>query len=78
METDVDHVHILVECPKRFSVSYVVQKLKQETTYYIRKEFKALSGVYYSRNILWSNGYFANSVDNVSVETAKEYIENQG
>ena len=55
-----------------------VIKLKQEATYYIRKEFKSLNSVYYNKNILWSNGYFANSIGNVSIETAKHYIDNQG
>lgn len=36
MECDVDHIHILIEYPENLSISYIVQKLKQETTYYIR------------------------------------------
>ena len=78
MEFDIDHIHILLEYPKNLSISYIVQKLKQETTYYIRKEFKCLNSFYYNKNILWNDGYFANSIGNVSVETAKNYIDNQG
>lgn len=78
MECDIDHIHILLEYPKNISISYIVQKLKQETTYHMRKEFKYLNSVYYNKNILWNDGYFANSIGNVSVETAKHYIDNQG
>lgn len=74
MECDIDHIHILLEYLKGLSISYIAQKLKQETTYYIRKEFKCLNSVYYNKNILWSDGYFANSIGNVSIETAKHYI----
>lgn len=77
MECDIDHIHILLEYLKHLTISYIVQKLKQETTYYIRREFLYLKDVYYN-NILWSDGYFANSIGDVSVKTAKNYIDNQG
>ena len=48
MECDIDYIHILLEYPKHLSISYIVQKLKQETTYYIRKKFKCLNSVYYN------------------------------
>lgn len=78
IECDKDHIHILLEYPKHKSISYIVQKIKQETTYYTRKEFIGLSKIYYKKSVLWSDGYFANSVGDVSIEKAKYYIERQG
>ena len=71
-------IQMLLEYFKHLTISYIVQKLKQETTYYIGKEFECLNSFYYNNNILWSDGYFANSIGNVSVKTAKNYIDNQG
>ena len=59
IECDINHIHILLEYPKNIRMSYIVQKLEQETTCYIRKEYKYLNILYYNRNILWSNSYFA-------------------
>jgi putative transposase len=33
---------------------------------------------YWNEHILWSDGYFASSIGNVSKEAAEEYIRNQG
>jgi len=35
METDLDHIHLLVDYSPTISVSSIVRKLKQMTSYYI-------------------------------------------
>ena len=35
METDLDHVHLLISYDTTVTVSDIVKRLKQETTYYI-------------------------------------------
>jgi len=37
METDLDHIHLLVDYSHTISVSSIVRKLKQMTSYYIWK-----------------------------------------
>jgi len=40
---------------------------------------KGISGKYYwSENTLWSDGYYASTIGNVSKEAAEYYIRNQG
>ena len=79
METDKDHVHILLEYSPKLSVSDIVKQLKQYSTYKMwsfHKEF--LSKQYWQRRILWSDGYFACSIGQVSQKIIEKYIQNQG
>ena len=79
METNKDHVHILLEYSSRVSVSDIVRQLKQYSTYQMWKHHEAyLSKQYWKRQILWSDGYFACSIGQVSQEIIERYIKNQG
>ena len=39
METDIDHIHLLVSYPPKVSISSIVRKLKQESTITLWKYF---------------------------------------
>jgi putative transposase len=39
VNTDLDHIHLLVSIPPKFSVSKVVRMIKAHTDTYIRKKF---------------------------------------
>lgn len=79
METDRDHVHMLLSYSPRVSVSDIVRDLKQYSTYQMwqcHREY--LSKRYWERKVLWSDGYFACSIGQVSQEIIEKYIQNQG
>ena len=79
METDKDHIHLLVKSKPKISVLSIVRKLKQLTTYRLWKTQKQyLKQFYRKENTLWSDGYFACTIRNVSRETLEMYIRNQG
>ena len=79
METDKDHVHILLEYSPQISVSDIVKQLKQYSTYWMWKHHEEyLSKQYWKHQILWSDGYFACSIGQVSQEIIEKYIQNQG
>lgn len=79
METDKDHIHILLQYPPTVSVSHIVKLLKQESTYHIwRIHAKELKHYYWRERTFWSDGYFAASIGEASKETIQHYIENQG
>lgn len=79
METDKDHVHILLEYSPKESVADIVKQLKQYSTYQMWKYHKEyLSKQYWKRKMLWSDGYFACSIGQVSQEIIEKYIQNQG
>ena len=79
MESDDDHLHILVDIPPQISVQQVVHQLKQISTYRIYRLHRTyLKNYYWKENTLFSDGYFACSTGDASSETIRRYIEQQG
>lgn len=78
METDKDHIHLLVEYDTTDRVCDIVKAIKQETTYYLWQKYNnSLSKQYWKKKIFWSDGYFACSIGEVSLDTIQKYIESQ-
>ena len=79
METDGDHIHMLIDYRPGMTIPDIVKYMKQYSTYYMWKRHElALRLHYWKRRILWSDGYFACSIGQVSQEIIERYIENQG
>ena len=80
METDKDHVHPLVSAPPKLSPLQIVRRLKQDSSHRIwQRHADTLRRIYWGgHEIFWTKGYFVSSIGNVSQETIKHYIENQG
>ncbi len=79
METDKDHIHILLQYNPSDCITKIVSALKQYSTYKVWKDHSAfLNHFYWKEKTFWSDGYFAASIGQVSKETIKKYIENQG
>jgi putative transposase len=77
VNTDFDHVHILLSIPPKLSISEVVKILKAKTGLRMRTKFPFLDKVYWARSGIWSRGYFVSTVG-VSESTIRKYIEMQG
>jgi len=56
METDKDHIHMMICSEPKLSPLQIVRRLKQ---------------IFYRENTFWTDGYFVSSVQNVSQETIK-------
>lgn len=79
LETDKDHIHILVNSIPKLSPLQIVRKLKQETTIRLWKSYpKLLRKHFWKENTFWSDGYFVCSTGDSSTQTIRKYIENQG
>lgn len=79
IETDKDHVHILLQYNPTDSITEIVSSIKQNSTYLAWKTHTlSLKNEYWKKKILWSDGYFAASIGCVSQTTIEHYIENQG
>lgn len=79
METDKDHLHMTVRSEPKLSPLQIVRRLKQISTTAIWKKYgDFLRHNFYKEHTLWTYGYFVSSIGNVSQETIKKYIENQG
>lgn len=74
---DVDHIHILVVIPPKFSVSKVVRIIKSNTSKDLKKKFPFLKDVYWGTDGIWSDGYFVSTVG-INETIIARYIENQG
>ena len=80
METDEDHIHLLVDYDPKVSILQIVRRLKQETTFDIWKVHENyLKKYFWKEKTFWSDGYFACSIgEGASYETIQEYIKSQG
>ena len=77
VNTDADHVHLLISIPPRLTVSEVVKMIKAKTGMYMRKKFPFLDKVYWGRGGIWSTGYFVSTVG-IDEETIRKYVQMQG
>ena len=71
-----DHIHMLIQIKPRESIAGVVKLLKGGTSRKIKQEFPNSVAFDWSDS-LWCEGYFAESVGQVSESVIKEYIQNQ-
>ena len=79
MESDKDHLHILLQYNPTDSITKIVTVLKSYSTFYIWKQYGSfLKKHFWKENTFWSDGYFAASVGNASKATIEHYIDHQG
>lgn len=79
MEVDKDHIHYMIETTPNINLSDFVRVLKQYTSYHMWQKYEPyLSKCFWHERTFWSDGYFIASIGEVSSETLKHYIENQG
>ena len=72
MNTQIDHVHMMIVIPPKYSISKIVQDMKSNTSRILRKEYE-----YLRRNDnMWSSGYYVSSVG-MDEERTRNYIKYQ-
>lgn len=77
VNTDQDHIHLLVSIAPKLSVAEAVRLLKANTARMMVKKFPFIKQVYYGEMSLWFVGYFVSTVG-VNEKTIQAYIEYQG
>jgi putative transposase len=79
MQSDIDHLHILIDCKPTVSAFEIVHRIKQLSTYRIWEQHGLfLRKHFWKHRTFWSDGYFVCSTGNASTETIRKYIEEQG
>lgn len=79
MESDRNHIHLLLEYSPTDSVVNIIKILKQQSTYYIWELYnEKLKTEFWEEKTFWSDGYFVCSIGSASEETIRNYIQNQG
>jgi putative transposase len=75
MEVAIEHVHILLSFPPRYSIGDVVRMIKSIIARQLFREFPMLKRKLWSGE-LWEDGYFARTVgDRMTREVVEQYIE---
>lgn len=64
-----DHIHILFQLSKNFTLTSIVQDVKKDSSKWMKTQ-----GI---SNFAWQSGYGAFSVSNTKLEVVKKYIRNQ-
>jgi putative transposase len=74
---DQDHFHMVMKIPPKYNIVTVLAQLKRQSMSQLRKNFAWLSKVYWKEDVIWSPGYFVNSVG-ADEKTIRRYVEYQG
>jgi len=78
-QSDIDHIHFLIRYIPRLSISQIVRRLKQQSTYHIwQLHSTLLRREYWYKSMFWSAGYFVCSIGEASPDTIRQYILSQG
>lgn len=78
MNTDEDHIHLLMIIPPKYAISDIVRLLKTNSARAMKRKFPFLSNMYEHANLgIWSDGYFVSTVG-VNAQTIEQYIDQQG
>lgn len=73
LETDLDHVHVFVSAPPRFSPALIAHLLRGYSSRYLREKFPRLNKVC-GKDHLWTSSYYVGTAGVVATETIRRYI----
>jgi len=75
LEVMPDHIHLFINCPFRYSPSYLANYFKRKPVRLVLKKF--LEPGKYTNRKLWTRSYLVSTAGNVSSEIIGKYIEEQ-
>jgi len=76
METDKDHVHLLVSCKPQHYIPSIIKALKGNSARFMFKEFPELKKQLWGGH-LWNPSYFITTIGDTNEEQIKHYIQSQ-
>ncbi|WP_156286593.1 IS200/IS605 family transposase [Oceanivirga salmonicida] len=76
IETDYDHIHILVECSPQHYIPTIMKTLKGVSARYMFKKFPKIKSKLLGGH-MWNPTYFVATVSENTEEQIKQYIRNQ-
>jgi len=76
IETDLDHIHILISCSPQHYIPNIIKALKGVSARLLFKEFPELKGKLWGGH-LWNPSYFVATVSENTEEQIREYIKGQ-
>ncbi|MCQ6275907.1 IS200/IS605 family transposase [Bacillus sp. V3B] len=76
LETDLDNIHMLIECSPQHYIPNIVKALKGNLVRFLFKEFPSLKRHLWEEH-LWNPSYFICTVSDRTEEQIKKYIQEQ-
>ncbi|PHS34832.1 MAG: IS200/IS605 family transposase [Alkaliphilus sp.] len=77
METDLDHIHLLVECKPQHYIPDMIKALKGVSARLLMKEYGKVIKKKLWGGHLWNPSYFVATVSENTAEQIRTYIQNQ-
>lgn len=77
IETDLDHVHLLIECSPQHYIPDMLKALKGVSARLLMKEFGVVLKKKLLGGHLWNPSYFVATVSENTESQIREYIQNQ-
>lgn len=77
INTDLDHIHLLISCKPQHYIPTIVKRLKGTSARLLFKLYPELKKELYGGHML-NPSYFVATVSDTLEENIKEYISNQG
>lgn len=74
---EADHVHLLFQYHPGIELSKLVNNLKTVTSRRLRQEFPEHIKKFLWKDAFWNGSYFLASCGGVTINTLRQYIENQ-
>ncbi len=75
IEIATDHVHLFVEADPKWSPAEIAKQFKRYSRRTILKRHPELKQRYFWGSGLWKDGYYAGTMDAVSEDVVRRYIE---
>ena len=76
IESDCDHVHLLIDCNPQHSIPNIIKALKGVSARLLFKEFPQLKKKLWGGS-LWNPSYFVATVSEHTEAQIRQYIQNQ-
>ena len=76
MESDQDHIHLLVDCTPQHSISTMIKALKGVSARLLFKEYPELKRKLWGGH-LWNPSYFVATVSEQTEAQIRQYIQKQ-
>ena len=76
METNLDHIHLLIDCSPQHYIPDMIKALKGVSARYIFKACPEIKKELWGGS-LWNPSYYVGTVSDRTEEQIKRYIENQ-
>jgi putative transposase len=76
MESDDDHIHLLVDCSPQHSIPSIIKALKGVSARLLFKEYPSLKKKLWGGH-LWNPSYFVATVSENTEAQIRQYIQNQ-